>query len=400
VTRYVTRYTALVRLEPQETPAFEDDLDTVSLHAAAFQSMSYYQSLPQENLYVLGSDTYTARDLFESMAALVTLLEDQPNRRDWLPMINKSFAVYQSVGVDSDKTVVFSSYYEPTIPARLAPDPIYKFPLYARPADLVDVNLSLFDPAYQGARVTGRLDGRGLVPYPTRADIDSRKILKDQGLEIAWAKDPLDILDLQIEGSGWLDFGKGNLKRVRYDGDNGRRYKSVGQYLIATGRIPAQKFSRQAYLRYLKRHPEERQELLNVNERYIFFRIDAGTTSLYAYGNIDVPLTPWRSIATDPKLFPKGALAWISVGETASLTPTLSLQGRGQGRPKGEPRVRDGRRSAIVQRFMVNQDEGWAIQGPGRVDIFVGHGKKSKAFATHMWNKGHLYFLVKKKDAQ
>jgi len=381
----VTRYTALVRLDPNEVPLFEDDLDTTSLHAAAFQSLSYYQSLPDNQLFVLGADTYTAQDLSSSMAAVITLLENSPRRQDWLPILRNTFAVYQSTGIDSEKTVVFSSYYEPTIPARSAPDRIYKYPLYARPPDLVDVDLSLFDPAYQGAHITGRYEGRRIEPYPTRADIDSRKILAQKGLEIAWAKDPLDILDLQIEGSGWLDFGKGHLQRVRYDGDNGRRYKSVGQYLIATGRIPAKKFSRKAYLKYLTRHPEERQELLNVNERYIFFRIDESTTSPYAYGNIDVPLTPWRSIATDPKLFPKGALAWINVVSGS------------ESRVSGSTRNSKRETRNVIGRFMLNQDEGGAIQGPGRVDIFVGHGKKSKLFATHMWNKGKLYFLVKRK---
>ena len=120
------------------------------------------------------------------------------------------------------------------------------------------------------------------------------------------------------------------------------------------------------FLRYLAGHPKERQALLNVNERYVFFRIDTSTAGAYAYGNIDVPLTPGRSIATDPKLFPKGALAWIDTG--------------------------------TIKRFMVNQDEGGAIQGPGRVDIFAGHGPKAARFATHLWNKGRLYFLVKKKS--
>jgi len=272
--------------------------------------------------------------------------------------------------------VVFSSYYEPPIAARLAPDRVYKFPLYARPPDLVDVDLSLFEPAYQGARIAGRYEGRRLVPYPTRSDIDSRKILKEKGLEIAWAKDPLDVLDLQIEGSGWIDFGAGIVRRVRYDGDNGRRYQSVGQYLIATGRIPAKKFTRQAFLRYLARHPKERQRLLNVNERYIFFRIDTSTVSPYAFGNIEVPLTPGRSIATDPKLFPKGALAFIYVGPADGRT---------------------GGSASPIQRLVLSQDEGGAVQGPGRVDIFAGHGENAKQFATHMWNKGHLYFLVKKK---
>ncbi len=362
----VSRYSALVRLDLKDIPAFEEDLDKASLHTAALQSISYYQNLPEDQLFVLGSDTYTVRDLTASMASLATLLEGSPDRRDWLAVLSETFAVYQSVGADPDKTVVFSSYYEPTIPARAARDKNYKYPLYARPADLVDVDLGLFDPTYQGARVVGRREGKALVPYSTRADIDSRKILREKKLEIAWAKDPLDVLDLQIEGSGWLDFGKGNLKRVRYDGDNGRRYQSIGQYLIATGRVPAEKFTREAFRRYLTRHPKERQELLNVNERYIFFRIDTSTASAYAYGNIEVPLTPGRSIATDPKLFPKGALAWISVGS--------------------------------LKRFMLNQDEGGAIQGPGRVDIFAGHGQNAKLFATHLWNKGKLYFLVKKKS--
>ena len=266
------------------------------------------------------------------------------------------------------------------ISVRLTPDKKYRFPLYARPPDLVDVDLSAFDGAYQGMRVSGRREGQKIVPYPTRADIDSRMILHAKGLEIAWSKDPLDILDLQIEGSGWLDFGKGKIHRVRYDGDNGRKYKSVGQYLISSGRIPAKQFSRQAFLKYLATHEEERQELLNVNERYIFFRMDVSSAGAYAYGNIDVPLTSGRSIATDPKLFPKGILTWIDT--TQALVTSHD-------RVKG---------SKALKRFMLNQDEGGAIQGPGRVDIFAGHGNKAKLFATHVWNKGKLYFLVKKKS--
>jgi membrane-bound lytic murein transglycosylase A len=336
----------------------------LTLRAAALQSLAYYQGLPENQLFILGNDTYTAKDLAESMSTLASSLETA--LPDWLVRLENSFIVYQSVGVDSDRTVIFSSYYEPSIPARLAKDSVYRYPIYARPPDLVDVNLGLFDPAYEGARIAGRRDGNNLVPYPTRSEIDSGKILEGQGLELAWAKDPSDILDLQIEGSGWLDLGKGKQLRIRYDGNNGRKYRSVGQSLIASGKIPAEKFSRQAYLRYLASHPQERQSLLNVNERYIFFRVDKSTASTFAYGNLEVPLTPGRSVATDPKLFPKGALVWVDLGK--------------------------------MKRFMVNQDEGGAIQGPVRVDLFAGHGAEAAAFATHMWNKGKLYFLVKKKS--
>ncbi len=375
----VSRFSSVVRLEPSSFPKFEDDTDTASLHAAALESFVYYQSLPENQLFVLGQDTYTAQDMIASMAFLSILLENSPDPKDWLPVLQSSFTVYQSVGADPERTVVFSSYYEPAIPARPARDKTYRFPLYGRPPDLVDVDLSQFDPSYQGMHVSGRREGQALLPYPTRSDIDGRKIFQQAGLEIAWAKDPMDVLDLQIEGSGWLDFGNGNLKRVRYDGDNGRRYRSVGQYLISTGRIPAKKFSRKVFRQYMARHPKERQNLLSVNDRYVFFRVDTSTAAPSAYGNINVPLTPGRSIATDPKMFPKGALAWINT-ERAIVGKDDQIKGK---RP--------------LKRFMLNQDEGGAIQGPGRVDIFAGHGADAKSLATHLWDKGTLYFLIKTK---
>jgi membrane-bound lytic murein transglycosylase A len=362
----VTRYSATLRLETPEIPAFQDDMDTASLKSAALQSLAYYQSVPDTQLFVLGQDTYTAHEMADSMAFLSTLLDGPTNYGDLFSVLRSSFTWYQSVGTDPNKTVVFSSYYEPTIAVRRAKSKPYQFPLYARPADLIDVDLSLFDPLYQGMHVAGRREGNALVPYLTRADIDSRKLLAQEGLELAWSKDPLDILDLQIEGSGWLDFGDGNPQRIRYDGNNGRKYRSVGQYVISTGRIPAKKFSRTAFLHYMASHPKQRQTLLNVNERYIFFRIDTSTAAPFAYGDISVPLTPGRSIALDPKLFPKGVLAWINV-------------------------------ASGPRRFMLNQDEGSAIQGPGRVDVFAGHGPEAKQFATHFWNQGQLYFLVKKR---
>ena len=300
---------------PKEYPAFEEDIDTASLHAAVFQSLSYYQNLPANQLFVLGQDTYTVSDLVSSMADLPEPSgEPLPEPKNWLPLLRDQFAVYQSVGVDPERLVIFSSYYEPTIAARLEKDQTYHYPFYARPPDLVDVNLGLFDPAYQGARMAGKREGRALVPYSTRADIDSRKILADQGLEIAWAKDPLEVLDLQIQKApDSLDFGNGDLRRIRYDGDNGRKYKSVGLNLISTGRIPAKKFTRQAYLRYLQHHPEERQELRKCRRTLHFFPIGYEFNERFCVlATSDVPLTPWRSMATDPEtLSQRRFLAWI-----------------------------------------------------------------------------------------
>ncbi len=344
---------ALIAVEPASWPDLSDD-DVASLHEAVQKSLEQYASRGLEQA--------------ESLRVFLTILGSSTDT--WKSRLAEHFTLYQSSGADSDHRVTFSAYYEPSIDVRDSPQGAYRFPLYRRPHDLIDVDLGRFDSAYSGARISGRVQGRDLVPYPSRADIDSKSHLKGKGLEIAWAKDPLEVLYLQIEGTGWLDWGNGSRSRIRFDGTNGLKFRSVGQNLINTGRIPKAEFNRKRMEQYLASHVSERQALLNINERYVFFRLDTGASQDSAIGNIGVPLTPWRSIATDPRIFPKGALAWIDVEESSGT-----------------------RR----RRFVLNQDEGGAIRGPGRVDYFVGGGEKAEPFAWNFWQPGKLYFLLKKK---
>ena len=65
--------------------------------------------------------------------------------------------------------------------------------------------------------------------------------------------------------------------------------------------------SLKALKEYLYAHPERVQEILNYNPSYTFFRHIPGDGPL---GNIEVPLTPERSIAMDHRLVPKGGLVF------------------------------------------------------------------------------------------
>jgi membrane-bound lytic murein transglycosylase A len=90
-----------------------------------------------------------------------------------------------------------------------------------------------------------------------------------------------------------------------------------------------------------------------------------------------VPLTPARSIATDARLFPPGGLAFVRTE-----------------RPR---RLPDGRVGwSPVSRFVLNQDTGGVIRGPGRVDVFWGRGDDAELAASEMKQLGELYFLVPK----
>src|SRR3972149_4851161 len=105
-----------------------------------------------------------------------------------------------------------------------------------------------------------------------------------------------------------------------------------------------------------------------------FFKLDnAG-----AKGSIHVLLTPGHSIATDPSLFPRGGLSFIK-----TTTPVVDQTGKVL---KWEQ----------VNRFVLNQDEGGAIKGPGRVDLFWGAGFDAGLSAGSMKERGELYFILQK----
>lgn len=124
----------------------------------------------------------------------------------------------------------------------------------------------------------------------------------------------------------------------------------------------------------LKSNPQIVNEVFNFNPSYVFFR----ETKDGPFGNINVKLSPLRSIATDVGLFPKGAPAFIE-----SEKPIIGPDGAIAGWEK-------------FSRLVVNQDTGGAIKGPGRVDLFTGSGQAAELTAGHMRQKGMLWFLVKK----
>ncbi|MBI4217718.1 MAG: MltA domain-containing protein [Elusimicrobia bacterium] len=366
-------------MEKSQWPDLTDDGDFDDLSLALEQSLVYCQQLPPETQFSFGEDSYSLQDMVQSLEILGEFLQGNPNFGEFKRFLQENFQLYRSLGVGSDNTVTFSAYCSYTIPARLKPDAEFRYPLYARPPGLVDVHAENFDSKRKGERMAGRVEGKDLVPYFTRKEIDSDKILEGKGLEVAWSKSLLDILFLQIQGSGWLEApGTTETYHIRYAGDNGLPYRSVGLHLIESGAIPKSEFNKAKMIEYFNRQTEERQhDILNYNPRYIFFEVVSATHS--SRGSLLVPLTPCRSIATDPKVYPRAALAWIK-----TLRPKIDGKGNVSGQ---EP----------MMRFVLNQDEGGAIQGPGRVDYFAGHDWKAQKMAESLWFKGDLYFLVQKR---
>jgi membrane-bound lytic murein transglycosylase A len=366
---------ALVQLSKRQQPALRDDLAFREAAASARRSLEYYNKLSPEAPFVLGPDRVTALDMIVTLQNFLLIVENESlSVEQKSENINKDFVFYRSVGSDGSGRVLFTGYYEPMLSCRAFQDETFRYPLYRRPDDIIEVDLTQFGNGFPRNKLFGRLDNKKVVPYYSREEIDRKKVLAGKDLEILWCSDIVDIYMLQVQGSGKVDLGGGNILSVLYDGANGRPYKSIGKYLIESGAMAKDNMSMQAIREYLRSHPDKLPDVLNQNQSYVFFRLDTGPS----IGNIGVALTPGRSIATDNRFFPKGALGFI-----ISQKPVIE-----SGAIKAwEP----------FTRFVVNQDTGGAIKGPGRVDVFFGPGPEAELTAGNLQHEGELYFLVRKK---
>ena len=365
---------ALTRVHRWTTPEFTDDLSYAGLADAVQQSLSYYQRLDPEQTLRYGDDVYRVREVKAFLDRVLAILGGPSAGNDRAEALAKISRVYRGGG--NRKEVLFTGYYEPALEGSRLPGIEYTVPLYRVPMDLVNVDLGRFRSDLQGSRIVGRYQQGSLVPYFSRHEIDRLGFLAGKGYEIAWLKDPVEAFFLHIQGSGRILLPDGSSIRVHYAASNGRPYRSIGEFLIQSGKVPPQEVAMQSLKAYLKAHPSERDPILDQNERYVFFeKVQEGTL-----GSLSVPLTAGRSLATDPALYPPGSIAFVE-----TEVPVL-----------GEDQRVTGWKS--VKRFVLNQDTGGAIRGAGRADLFWGSGEQAGAEAGCMKKSGRLYFLAPKQE--
>jgi membrane-bound lytic murein transglycosylase A len=367
-----SRQTALRPIQ-MDYPIFQDDLNYERLSLAIRRNLSYLKRLDPQKLFYYGPHLIPCRQILDTQHLFLKMIENRPSVEQFDRDIRRYFRVYRAAGRPGDKKILFTGYYEPVFDATLEPEDPYNHPIYRRPNDLIRIDLSLFSEKYSGESIVARIQKNGVLPYYTRYQIEVEKVLAGRKLEIAWLKDPFDVYLLHIEGAGRLRLPDGRTMLVGYDGSNGRPYRSFGRYLLDKGLLSRAELSVQRIRQYLSSHPEIIDTVLCHNESYLFFK-HVGEGPL---GNIDVPLTNGRSLALDANLFPKAALAFIS-----SRKPFVNAQGKVAGWSK-------------FSRFVLNQDTGAAIKGPGRADLFWGSGGKAETAAWHFKADGDLYMLIK-----
>ena len=249
-----------------------------------------------------------------------------------------------------------TGYYEPEIEGSRTALPGY-VPIYRMPPDLIRCTKP------DGTSGRGRIDQTGTcVLYYTRAEIEDGA-LSGRGLELAWAKDSVELFFLEIQGSGRVLMPDGSVLRVGYAGQNGRDYVAIGRLLRDRGILPPGGANMQTIKDWIRANPEQGRALMRENASFVFFRELTGPGPL---GSINVPVTPRATVAVDPRFVPYGAPVFLELD----------------------------RREA--NGIWVAQDTGGAIKGPNRFDTFWGAGREAVAMAGGMSGSGEALILLPK----
>lgn len=352
-------------------PLFTDDGDRLSLLSCARSHRIYLAGLPAKYQTTIAGTTYPLSWLLLSMDEFISLLENTTNQLEINNRLKEGFTVFQAAGRPKAHTneMLVTGYYEPLFPGSLERNEPYVHPLYSVPQSLisrVDRNT--------GKKTVGRVNSDGtFTAYWTRAEIDDFQYLA--GEELVYLKDPFDAFLLHVQGSGRIALPDGSQRAVRFAGHNGHSYNSIGKLLVDEGKLSRQEASIPAIRGYFKDHPDEQQRILHHNPRFIFF---SWGNDVPPCGSLGRPLTPGRSIAIDRDTLPDSLFAWLE-------TTRPVVDGNGE-LLKWRP----------TSRFVLPQDSGAAIKGPGRVDLFWGNGMYAETAASNMKEKGRLYFFIKK----
>ena len=267
--------------------------------------------------------------------------------------VNQEFNFYESSGKDSEGAVGFTGYFEPIYEASQTPTEVFRYPLYRQPRGF----------------------SRWSKPHPTRAMLEGKDGLqasagKLRDSELVWMRDRLEAFLVQVQGSARLELTDGTQMSIGFDGNTDYPYVGIGRELVKDQKFTLENLNLPTILQYFQTHPADLDEYLPRNNRFVFFR---NTQGALATGSLGVPVTAGRSIATDKTRMPPGALALI----VAEL-PDDRLQPQ------------------LMNRFVLDQDTGGAIIGPGRVDLFMGTGNLAKAKAGMVRSEGKLYYLLLK----
>lgn len=270
---------------------------------------------------------------------------------------------------------LLTGYYEPEVEGSRTKSGQFQYPIYRRPPDLENVVPESERGAMARLLTHVRRTATGTEPYATREAIE-QGVLANQGLELVYLACPVDVFFMQVQGSGRIRLPDGEKIRISYHGKNGHPYTSIGRYLIEQGLFGPDDMTLDVLKVWLRADPERGQRAMWQNKSFAFFRELSGTEAESAMGSLEIPLTPWRSLAVDTAFHALGLPVYVT---SPSLHHACGPGG--------------------FHLLMIAQDVGSAIKGPERGDIYFGSGDEAGRLAGITKHQGN-FFVLRPKHSQ
>lgn len=350
----------------------------------------------------------------------------------------REFSAYQIRDDDRRPDGVVTGYFEPEIAGNRSYAPPHIYPVYGQPEDMlfadarklprgsgtvaarvqgrsvvVQQGLSTRDMGAPGLyaldlsgitrdtldrKVRLRIEGRRLLPYYTREEIETKGAPNARVL--AFVSSATALYEMQIQGSGRIRLPSGEIIRVAYAEQNGQPFRPTlarSKSGKALSRVKTRGLSLELELDdgddevedapairtrgFTLALPASSGAVVVPGRRaagpvigsgikdpsYVFFK-EAGGGTGGPVGAFGVPLSAGRSIAVDPRSTPLGFPVFVST------------------------RTPDG--GAPMQRLTIAQDTGGAIRGAVRADYFFGNGQQAANQARRMKERGQLWILL------
>lgn len=353
-----------------------DDLPLTTLVQGITEQSAWLQKTATGPDLRFGPRTVARTAYAHALDDLAAFLATGPAAKDLQSYIDARFDWYEVYGDEGWGQVKLTSYYLPRVNGSKVKTDVYTEPFLRRPDDLIQIMTAKYwEPVKEIGTMRGRLDPsdlRRVLPYYSRTEINSG-LLSAKGLELVWA-DPIDVFVTHIQGSGTVLLDSGEEIRLGYADQNGHPYVAIGKFLL--DQIPLEQMSMQRIEDHLRTlPPAELHAFLEQNPSYVFFRqLEGEATTANTTQVVD-----GRTIATDTKFFPKGALGLLAFAKPESVSPEGA--------------------TSPVGRLVIDQDTGGAIKGPGRVDLFWGKGNAAGRIAGTINQSAKLFYLVPRLDS-
>jgi len=344
-----------ISCSPQPKILFQESPHTYLIEKSFTQLPNFENEDFDEVLRVFKKNCHTKK----AQKIYGSLCQELVNVQDARKFLVNNFTPYMIVDEDFNDTGLLTGYYEPVLYGSLHKSDKYKYPIYATPKNLVEVDLGAIYPELKHYRLRGLLQNNKVLPYYTREEFQAKNI---KAPVICYCDSKIDRFFLEIQGSGKVQLENNETLFIGYANQNGHKYSSIGRYLVQIGALKSQEVSLRSIKKWLQEHPLRVDEVLNHNDSMVFFsKKEQGAT-----GALGVELTPKRSVAVDKKYILLGSMLYLN------------------------SKYKDENISNIV----FAQDTGGAIKGAVRADLFLGDAKE---IAGSLKSPLELWVLLPKK---